>query len=232
VATPILDYVSRLDYRNLDHRLEAAPPDLLKTARWWSPGVTLDQGVRDDERARYDGGGCVGHGIVGDYLASPVRGRYGAEDGHDAAVDVYNAAKRVDEFEGVNYEGTSVRAGMLVARSKKWITGFKWALSTTELRTGLESGPVVIGFVFTEGLWETQPNGDWIPGGDEVGGHCVLVTGYSPNYHGRGPRYRIKNSWNGWGYQNLGNAYLSPDSLNTILFDVGGEAAVAQGRHL
>jgi hypothetical protein len=144
---------------------------------------------------------------------------------------VYNRAKEIDEFEGVNYDGTSVRAGMLVARERGWCTGFKWAFNMLELRTALESGPVVIGVEWREDSYDTQPNGDLRVGGPVAGGHCVVVTGYSPNYAGRGARYRLRNSW-GASFGINGNCYIKPDDLDSILFRSGGEAAIPVGRHL
>jgi hypothetical protein len=232
VTTRTLDYIPRLVEANRRFRLTAADPALLKTSRWWTGGVVLDQGQE---------GSCVGHGVVGEYLASPVRGNPfvvtpGAMDtkdraGHQLAVAVYNRAKEIDEWEGVNYEGTSVRAGMLVARERAWCDSFNWAFNLLELRAALEDGPVVIGFDVHDRMFDTEPDGDWIPDGPVEGGHCALVTGYSANYAGRGPRYRVRNSWgHDWGSN--GNAYISPENLDKVLFQSGGEAAVPTGRHL
>jgi len=80
-----------------------------------------------------------------------------------------------------------------------------------------------------ESMFTPASNGDWLVNGPSVGGHCCLVTGYSPNYSGRGPRYRIRNSW-GLDWGKGGNAYIAPDALDRILFKAGGEAAVPVGR--
>lgn len=219
---PALDYIPRLDPRNLAYRV-VANPGLEDRSKYWLGGVVLDQGQE---------GSCVGHGVVAEWLASPVRGRVAnAEAGHETAVAVYNRAKEIDEFEGVNYDGTSVRAGMLVGRERGWYTGFSWALNMAELRTALQFGPVVIGIDVRESMFDPTPDGDWIVQGDSAGGHCCLVTGYSPNYSRRGPRYRIRNSWGkDWGSN--GNVYISPTDLETIVFKSGGEAAAPVGRAL
>jgi hypothetical protein len=224
---PVLDYVPRLVDANRRYRV-TAPVDLAKQSVWWLGGVVLDQGQE---------GSCVGHGVVAEWLASPVRGNLGNYttlgaqiEGHRRAVDLYNRAKEVDEFEGVNYDGTSVRAGLLVGRERGWYSGFNWAFNLTELRAALQTGPVVIGIDVLASMYDTQPNGDWAPSGPPVGGHCCLVTGYSPAYSGRGPRYRIRNSW-GQGWGSNGNAYIAPADLDRILFAAGGEAAIPTGRH-
>jgi hypothetical protein len=207
------------------------------------PGVVLDQGSE---------GSCVGHGCVGEYIASPARGNLGkytvvdnaypgtsqphlawpaqpAKIGHDLAVNVYRRAKEIDEWEGIDYDGTSVRAGMLVGRERGWWQSFRWAFNMLELRAALEEGPVVIGVEWTEDAYEA-PGGIMQTTGRVVGGHCVLVTGYSPKHlRIRRPAYRIRNSWSAqWGAN--GSAYLAADDLNRILFQAGGEAAVPFGR--
>jgi hypothetical protein len=233
-----LDYVARLDERNRAYRVTAAP-DLTNVARWWTGGVILDQGHE---------GSCVGHGVVGEWLASPARGvppraiyqfskaapivaETRAQVGHHIAVEVYNRARQIDEFEGDFTDGTSVRAGMLVHRERGWSTGFRWAFNMAELRAALEEGPVVIGVEWRDSMYEA-PGGRVTVSGDVVGGHCLLVTGYSPNYNGAGPVYRWRNSWGGGstGYGANGNGYIKPADLDRVLFQSGGEAAVAIGR--
>jgi hypothetical protein len=222
VTNRTLDYVPRLDDRNHAYRITARP-GLENQARYWTPGsAVLDQGQE---------GSCVGHGVVGEYMASPVRGLPGAGawTGHLKAVEVYNRAKEIDEWEGVDYDGTSVRAGMLVGRERGWWSGFQWAMNMAELRAALEAGPVVIGVEWREEM-DQAPGGRVTVGGPAVGGHCLVITGYCPRYRPlRGPAYRWRNSW-GTGYGVRGSAYIRPADLESILFGSGGEAAVATGR--
>lgn len=215
-----LDYVARLDERNRAHRLAAAEVDLTKRSRFWVPGQpVLDQGEE---------GACVGFGVTGEAMASPARWKPISTaqrfSGNEVAFHVYRKAKEVDEWEGVDYEGTSVRAGMLVGRDYGWWTGFRWAFNMTELRAGLEEGPVVAGVEWREGMYE--PKGDkLLVTGDVVGGHCILITGYKAF----SKSYRVRNSWGReWGVR--GTAYIATADLDRILFQAGGEAAVAIGR--
>jgi len=210
----VLDYVPRLVAANKDYRVEAAPKE---TSVWWTGGIVLDQGAE---------GACVGFGTTGEYGASPVRGKIS----NSLASSVYDRAKEVDEFEGVDYEGTSVRAGMLVGREKGWWTGFKWAFNTDELKTALHTGPVVLGLEWREQMYEA-PKGIVSIDGPVVGGHCILLTGYTPNYNGRGPTFRWRNSW-GPSYGLNGNGYIAVNDLDEVLFKTGGEAAVPVGRKL
>ncbi len=216
------DYLPRLDDRNLPYRLTPAPGDLHARPRYWTPGPVLDQGRE---------GACVGFGCTAEALASPVRVKFPGWQPAAVARDTYHQARRIDEWEGEAYEGTSVRAGMLVGRERGWWTGFRWALNMGELRAALELGPVVIGVQWMDAMYDAF-GGLVDIAGDPVGGHCLLLTGYSPNWKRRGPHYRWRNSWGGGpdGYGVNGSAYIRAADLNTILFQTGGEAAVPVGR--
>jgi hypothetical protein len=220
------DYVPRLDERNRTHRMIAADLDLDRKSRYWVPGAVLDQGQE---------GACVGFGCTAEAIASPVRrkdagmGTY-ASVGNRVARGWYHRAKEIDEWEGVDYEGTSVRAGMLAGREGGFWEGFRWAFNMVELRAALEEGPVVIGVEWRSAMYEA-PNGLLSANGVIAGGHCILVTGYSPDWRGAGPFFRLRNSWGtGWGIN--GSAYISQRDLDEILFQAGGEAAVSIGRKL
>lgn len=232
--TRTFDYVPRLVEANLPYRVATPEPNLIQRSRFWVPGVVLDQGAE---------GACVGFGCTAEAMASPVRWGPVDPDIHGpwatinpaqrAAGEVYRRAKEIDEWEGVDYDGTSVRAGMLVGRERGWWEGFRWALNMVELRTALELGPVVVGVEWRSSMYEA-PGGVLTATGHVVGGHCILVTGYTPlrRFAGslaNGPAYRLRNSWSAsWGAN--GSAYIRADELDRILFGSGGEAAVPIGR--
>ncbi len=192
----VLDYRigGPLDPRNKNYRVAAAPDDLMQRSRYWVPGPVLDQGRE---------GACVGFGCTAEALASPVRVKTEPRPANMVARDVYLEAQRIDEWVGENYEGTSVLAGMKVGRERGWWSGFRWAMSTAELRA---------------------------VSGEVVGGHCILVTGYTPRHRKlKVPGYRLRNSWSeDWGIN--GSAWIAADDLARILFQAGGEAAVPVGR--
>lgn len=207
----MLDYVPRLVAANLPHRVGVAGD--LGRSRFWVPGRrVLDQGQE---------GACVGFGTSGEAAASPVR--VGGIT-NNTALAVYKRAKEIDEWEGVDYDGTSVRAGMLVGRERGWWSGFRWALNMAELRAALDVGPVVVGVEWREAMYDA-PDGLVRVAGPVVGGHCLLLTGYSA------PRraWRWRNSW-GRTYGINGSAYIAHDDLAGLVFGSGGEAAVTVGR--
>lgn len=218
--TPKLDYVPRHDDRNRLFRITAAPMDamgLWDTSVFWTPSATILN--------QYSEGACVGGGVTNELGASPHRHKIY----NDLLFDVYRRAKEIDEWEGVDYDGTSVRAGMMVGRERKWWTGFGWAFNMDELRTALEHSPVVIGVEWREGMY-SAPEGVLSAKGEVVGGHCILLTGYTKRHRKiKGPAYRIRNSWgDDWGLN--GSAYMDPAGLEEILFGAGGEAAFPTGK--
>ncbi len=218
-----------LDPRNKNYRIGAAPDDLLQRSRYWVPGPVLDQGRE---------GACVGFGCTAEALASPVRVRFYAKevasdlapaDPNQVAREAYRRAQQIDEWEGEQYSGTSVLAGMKVGRERGWWSGYRWALNMGELRAALEEGPVVIGVEWRSGMYRA-PGGILSVSGGVVGGHCILITGYTPRHRTtKGSAYRLRNSWSeDWGVN--GSAYISADDLDGILFQAGGEASVPVGR--
>jgi hypothetical protein len=227
VTERVFDYVARHDPRSLDYLIRDAvqASGSMDTPRWWTGGTVLDQGNE---------GTCVGHGWVGEYLASPVRGKHGtADEGHTLALQVFDRAAQLDEWPGESRnDGTSVLAGWKACRERQWYSGVRWAKNVEDVRLGLEEGPVVIGVDFREGMYETDRYGRISVSGDSVGGHCMVVTGYQPHFDaGRERRFRIRNSWgHSWGAG--GNCYMLVDDLQAICFDSQGEAALATGRAL
>ena len=57
---------------------------------------------------------------------------------------LYSEAQEVDEWEGTNYDGTSVRAGAKILQAKGLIKEYRWSWSVDELVMAvLTTGPVV-----------------------------------------------------------------------------------------
>jgi len=135
---------------------------------------------------------------------------------------IYFEAQQVDEWPGVDYEGTSVRGGAKVLQGMGYISEFRWALTAQEVAAAiLEIGPVVVGTVWTDDMSYPDENGIIRPTGYEVGGHAYLLNGYN-SYTGL---FRIKNSWGrNWGER--GHAYLHIEDLQ-LLLDADGEACLA-----
>lgn len=162
---------------------------------------------------------CVGFSCTHLLTAGPVT--QATREWTGFARSVYYEAKRVDEWEGENYEGTSVRAGFKVLQAQGFISEYRWAFATSEIVTALlEVGPVVMGTVWSESMFEPDSRGFLHPDGNIVGGHAYLLDGVNVDRQ----VVRVKNSWGrNWGRQ--GRAFLSFGDLWTLLSQEG-EAAI------
>lgn len=135
---------------------------------------------------------------------------------------IYTEAQKIDEWEGENYAGTSVRAGAKVLQGMGHIGMYTWAFDLeTLVNAVLTTSPVVVGTNWYRGMF--YPNGEGIikPNGQLDGGHAYLINGVNVNK----AMFRIKNSWSKkWGKK--GHAYISFDDFDKLL-QQDGEACLA-----
>lgn len=135
---------------------------------------------------------------------------------------IYDGAQLVDEWEGEDYDGTSVRAGAKVLTSLGFVGEYRWATTVREVAEAiLTVGPVVVGTVWTADMF--TPDADHVlhPTGPVMGGHAYVLNGFD-SFTGM---FRVKNSWGRmWG--DGGHAYLHFTDLERLL-DEYGEACLA-----
>ena len=185
----------------------------------WVAGPILDQKAE---------GACVGFGWTAQALATPfvvnlktIPGK-APKTPQPFARYVYSAAKKIDEYPGEDYEGTSVLAGAKVMSAHKTIASYSWAFNIDDVIDALiQKGPVVLGINWYEGMYEA-PNGVLSVTGDQVGGHCILAIGYtvSSKKLGGRPSITLQNSWGKkWGVNGL--AEIAVDDLHKLLNDQG-----------
>lgn len=221
-----LDWVSEHDERSREYNIQ----DVLISGvtpfrQMWDEGTVLDQGQE---------GACVGFGWTGEHLAQPEapKTQPAQKDGNLFALGVYNNAKKVDTVPGEDYSGTSVLAGAKVMQSLGLIKSYRWAFDIQSVRDAvMQEGPVVIGIPWKDGMYSTDSNGIVKVTGKQVGGHCILLTGYDPAYKIGNKTYEVfrwRNSW-GSGYGLNGSAYIKVSDLEKLLVGVG-EACVPMGR--
>lgn len=135
---------------------------------------------------------------------------------------LYNEAQKVDEWEGISYEGTSVRAGAKVLQTLGFISNYNWAFDNeTLLYTILEISPVVIGVNWYDSMFDSDSNGVIKVGGSIAGGHAILVDGVNTMTK----KYRLKNSW-GKSFGRNGFCYISFDDMSRLISE-DGEIAIA-----
>ncbi|MDQ3541612.1 MAG: hypothetical protein M3440_13095 [Chloroflexota bacterium] len=161
-------------------------------------------------RPKYDQGSegaCVG--FASSWMMSILNRRF-----YDAPF-LYHEAQKIDEWEGTDYSGTSVRAGMEVLRSvghkflhdhphehapliEDGIHEYRWATTVAEVRTCIAAGvPLTLGIDWMSAFDTPVRKSDgsyWIGEGDlgrVRGGHAIACYGASD----RRQAVKLTNSW-------------------------------------
>jgi hypothetical protein len=188
---------------------------------FWEEGTVLDQGSE---------GACVGFGWMGEVIAAPMQPNEqpSEELGNSLAQFYYEQAKKIDEWPGEDYSGTSVLAGAKVMKHHGFISQYRWCFSIDDIiDTIIKRGPVVIGVPWYSSMYRTNSFGLTSISGGKVGGHCLVITGYDPAMKiGKQSLevFRWRNSW-GNDYGHGGSGYIKVSDLRR-LFEEGGEACV------
>lgn len=136
--------------------------------------------------------------------------------------DIYYNAQKLDEWDGEDYEGTSVRGGAKYLKSIDFIKEYRWAFNLQDtIDTLLTVGPVVVGTNWYYGMFD--PDRDYTVHlvGRVAGGHAYVLDAVNTNKK----RFRIKNSWGrDWGHN--GFAYIHFDDMERLLNE-DGECMIA-----
>lgn len=190
----------------------AAPARTFRS--WIVPGPVLDQGGTSQCVAYSGGKYLLTHPVVNALPDLPT---------------LYRDCQRNDEWEGEDYDGTSVRALMKVFKARGLISEYRWAFdSQTLLNALLTTGPVVVGTTWHMDMFTPDRHGYIHPTGSSVGGHAYLLVACNTrrnNPDGSFGAVRILNSWGpGWGQK--GRAWMTVRALEQLLGD-WGEAALA-----
>jgi hypothetical protein len=179
---------------------------------WWEGGAWYNQG---------NTGTCVGHGWAHEIEDAPVTHPNEVVD----PFAIYDLATTLDEWsdnDGDRSAGTSVRAGAKAAQQMGYIGSYLWAWNVQDIINAiLTVGPVVVGTVWYESMFEPVNEGDRVvlkvdPNSGVAGGHCYVLnrvnteTGF----------FRMKNSW-GQGWANNGHASIRIDDFAMLLADDG-----------
>lgn len=188
----------------------------------WALNTVLDQGSV---------GSCVGHAWAHELAAKPVVVQ---GVGSATALAIYHRAQQLDEWPGEYpaYEGTSVLAGAKATAEMGRLVEYRWAFGVDELARGVSrAGPAVIGVSWHRDMFDPGADGYVRPTGDVVGGHAILVRGYSVSKR----RFLLHNSWGtrfgGKGGAPPGCAWIDHDDLGALL-QAGGDACLPVRRML
>lgn len=168
----------------------------------WRCGPVTDQGMVPS---------CVGHAWAGWLAASPIRQQPILPDG------LYDLARHYDEFDGEDYDGTSVRGAAKVLSLTGHIAEYRWAWEMSDaIKWVLSTSPVVLGVSWYEGMEEPDTGGFVHATGDVLGGHAILWCGVDLDKK----TAWLRNSWGpDWGRN--GTCRISLDDLGRLIGEDG-----------
>ena len=194
----------------------------------WHCDINLDQGFE---------GACVGFSSTHELAARP---KIVLKD-EPFARALYRRAQELDEWEGTDYEGTSVLAGMKAVKEirnslgQPLISEYRWAFGLKDAVQVLSyKGPLVLGIWWHESMFDWDDKYFIHPDGNYAGGHAILCNGVKiirkPGVTTWPPRWedvdldksyaRLHNSW-GWSYGLNGDVFVTLRDLGNLLVDEG-----------
>lgn len=174
---------------------------------WVFPQEPLDQG---------DFPHCCGFGAADWGINEPSPTHFTNADGHRFYYEC-----KVIEGEPNEENGAYVRSVGKVLKANAHLEAYAFAPDMATIKYWLlYKGPLIVGTIWTEGMFNPDENDLIHPTGETVGGHCYLINEWKSNgYIG------IQNSWGAqWGKD--GKAYISEEDFGN-LFSRGGEALAA-----
>jgi hypothetical protein len=130
---------------------------------------------------------------------------------------IYTNAQKLDEWQGENYDGTSVRGGVKYLKNSGLVSSYYWGYDVnTLINTVLNIGPVVVGTNWYYNMFFPNNAGVIKLGGSLAGGHAYVINGVAT----QSKLFRIKNSWGkSWGQG--GHAYISFADMARLIAEQG-----------
>ena len=211
---PRLDLVHEYNLESLNYPVsEILTAEQLRSPRsytWDVQQPPLNQGQTNR---------CVQFGICAELLAVPVKVNMDKVQEILDQNEIYYPAQQRDPWPGGEYPGatpvyggTSVTAGMSVAKDLGFYTEYRWALSFQDFVTAIAfHGPGVIGVDFYDNMFNPDGEAFITVGGSLAGGHCMCVRGVHivkidknkpftwDNVDFTRSWLLIRNSWGEWG---------------------------------
>lgn len=132
----------------------------------------------------------------------------------------YHEATVRDEWTDETWEpddtGSSVLAGAKALKDLGYIDRYEWAWDMDGFLAALTRQPVMLGTLWTEGMFDPDAKGLIRPTGDLVGGHAYIARGLNTSKR----LVRCRNHWTSdWGVR--GEFYLSFDDVAWLIEQQG-----------
>lgn len=143
---------------------------------------------------------------------------------NDKGYDFYHLATVADEWPNEQYPpddlGSSVLAGAKVLKSLGYVSRYEWAPDFNSFLAAVQRQPVMIGSLWTNGMFDPDSKGLIKPTGDIAGGHAYSIRGVDFQHQ----LVRMRNHWTpSWGIK--GEAFITFDDMKWLL-DQQGECLV------
>lgn len=232
IGSPIADRgfgrLPALDHRDRKYLLRArldvdAIAKAPKPYKYWWTGTARDQG-NTPHCVAFAGSHFLEAGPVVNELGTPVV---------PTLENLYLECQDNDEWEGNQYDGTSVRALFKVLQRRGFVSEYSWAFQALDIAAWtLTRGPVVLGTDWYSGMMGDSAiaaKTDFISAsGYPVGGHAYLIKGVNmakacPD--GTLGAFRLLNSW-GRDWMSDGMAWISLADVQRLMSN-WGEACTA-----
>lgn len=181
-------------------------PSERPVSKVWLAGKVLNQMATNS---------CVGHACYQLQVSEPLV----MASPSLSPLEIYQAARKVDEWPDNDNldEGTSIRAGLNVLKSKGIIRAYHWGFDVDQvLEYLLKFGPLVFGTRWTSSMMEPFSDGFVRPSGFGGGGHAYFA--YACSWKDKTVTFR--NSWgDGWGM--FGDFRMSFQDVEKLLKEPG-----------
>lgn len=132
---------------------------------------------------------------------------------------IYQEAQKIDYWPGEGYAGTSVIAGMKIAKQLGFYHEYRWATPGDPINDIVlclsHIGPVEMGTTWYAGMYQKDADGLVHPTGEAVGGHAYALSELDWSRK----RVYSPNTWGDEGF------WLSLDDLEKLVYE-NGEAVV------
>jgi hypothetical protein len=180
---------------------------------WEFPAAPLDQSLGMPEEKR---GHCPGFCLANFGINEPTHSDFTNQDAHDLYYEM-----KIEDGEPLQENGSCMRSVAKVAKNKGMIDAYAFAASVAEMKWWLvNKGPLMIGTIWTNSMFDFSSNNIIHIDGNDVGGHAYIINQIINN-----ELFGIQNSWGEyWGIN--GKAYI-PISEFTTLFRFQGECIAA-----